>query len=279
MIHYHGTPVTPLTDAARFFARRHAMVSFATITRGGLDQLPVIAEVAQSFVLDNGAFTAWKSGTPVSDWQPYYEWADTWLSHPGCEWALIPDVIDGDEAANDALVSEWPHDKGCGAFGVPIWHMHESFDRLVRLCTLWPRVALGSSGEFAQIGTRRWWERMSGAMDAICDERGVPIAKLHGLRMLDPNIFSQLPFASADSTNVARNMALDTRWSGTYAPRSAEARAYVIADRIENANAAPRWDRSKVHVQDHLWTLAPTRYMAPSDESVRIDLSNTEVSP
>jgi hypothetical protein len=30
MIHYHGTPVTPIYDAARFFRAKHAMISYAT---------------------------------------------------------------------------------------------------------------------------------------------------------------------------------------------------------------------------------------------------------
>lgn len=245
MIHYHGTPLTPVDAAAKFFRRLHAMVSFAT----GVNQLPVIAEVAQSFALDNGAFTAWKAGNPVTDWKPYYEWVSTWTCHPGCDWALIPDVIDGDEAANDALIEEWPLD--VPSAGVPVWHLHESIERLVRLCEFWPRVAFGSSGRFATIGTHSWWARMGEALNAVCDDDGSPITKLHGLRMLDPEIFRRIPFASADSTNVARNIGMDSNWKGTYVPVSPEVRAVVIADRIEAFNSAPRWDRTHA-VQQNL---------------------------
>jgi len=247
VIHYHGTPLTPTDAAARFFRAKHAMVSFAT----GRNQLPVIAEVAQSFALDNGAFTAWKRGEPVTDWRPYYAWVSEWTCHPGCDWALIPDVIDGSEEDNDALIDEWPLD--APSAGVPVWHLHESVERLVRLCTdfpNWPRVAIGSSGKYATIGTTSWWSRISEALDAICDDDGMPKTKLHGLRMLDPQVFSRIPFASADSTNVARNIGLDGNWRGTYVPTSPEIRAIVIADRIEAHNSAPRWDRTHGVQQD-----------------------------
>lgn len=236
MIHYHGTPMTPTDAAARFFRGRHAMVSFAYAQ--GRDQLPMLAEVCQSFALDNGAFTAWKSGA-VPKWDDYYAWVATWHRHPGFDWALIPDVIDGDEAQNDALIEAYPLERG-----VPIWHLHESIKRLERLCFEWPIVAFGSSGQFAEIGTLEWWGRMSEALNAVCDEQGYPLVKLHGLRMLDPTIFSHIPFSSADSTNVARNMGLDNRWTGPYVPRSPEVRALVIADRIETHASAARWSRT-----------------------------------
>ncbi len=46
---------------------------------------------------------------------------------------------------------------------------------------------------------------MAQAMAQACD-LGRPRVKLHGLRMLDVEVFSRLPLASADSTNVARNI-------------------------------------------------------------------------
>ena len=99
MIHYHGGPVTPHEAARALWARRHAMVSFYHP-----DQIALAAEVCQSFVLDNGAFSAWKDGAQLADWSEYVAWVNHWGRHPGCDWAVIPDVIDGDEAANDDLL-------------------------------------------------------------------------------------------------------------------------------------------------------------------------------
>lgn len=75
------------------------------------------------------------------------------------------------------------------------------------------------------------------AVSKILDERRRPICKLHGLRMLNPVIFSKLPLASADSTNVARNIGIDGAWRGTYQPHSKETRALVLTERIEAHNS------------------------------------------
>ena len=81
---------------------------------------------------------------------------------------------------------------------------------------------------------------MTEAMNVACDKRGAPRARLHGLRMLDPEIFTRLPLASADSTNAAVNCGSLSRF-GTYLPPTAAQRAEVIASRIEAHNSAPCW--------------------------------------
>lgn len=234
MIHYHGLPITPETAAASAISGGHAFVSFSDAR-----QLGLATAVCQSFALDNGAFGAWRAGKPITDWRPFYAWADEARRVPACDFAVIPDVIDGDEAANDALVDEWPLPRW---FGAPVWHMHESLARLQILVANWPRVCIGSSGEFAQIKTPTWWNRMAQAMRVACDEDGRPLARLHGLRMLDPEVFTRFPFASVDSTNIGRNVGIDQAWRGTYQPATKEARAAVMRGRIEAHNAPARWD-------------------------------------
>lgn len=242
MIHYHGGPITPVQVAIALWTRRHAMVSFANP-----QQVAEAAEVAQSFVLDNGAFTLWQQGGGTVDVPAYVAWVDQWRKHPGFDWCLIPDVIDGSEFDNDLMFAKFMEAGGDLLGSVPVWHMHESFDRLVRLCHTYKRVALGSSGDYATPGTEAWWQRMGEAMDAICVD-GVPPCKLHGLRMLDPTIFSQLPLASADSCNVARNIGIDSAWDrAPYAPRSKMTRALILADRIEHHGSAARWVRTFGH--------------------------------
>lgn len=233
MIHYHGTPIGGTRqDAARFLAGRHALVPFPR-----QDDVAIVAEVCQSFCFDNGAFSAWKKGGTL-DVESHLRWVDDWRRHPGFDWALIPDVIDGDEADNDRLLEQWPEHLP----GVPVWHLHESIERLVRLASNWKTVAFGSSGQWRSPGTAAWWKRMAAAMDAICNDQGRPMCRLHGLRMLDPAIFTRLPFASADSTNAAVNGGSISRF-GMYAPPTAGQRASVIADRIEAHTSAPIWQR------------------------------------
>ena len=230
-IAYHGLPMTGSDAAvtAVVLPGRHAFVSFAEPS-----QLPLARELCASYAVDNGAFSAWRSGRPITDWRPYYDWVNT-LDGP-LDFAVIPDVIDGTEEENDALVEQWPRYHQ----GAPVWHLHESLDRLGRLVDEWPRVCLGSSGAYSTPGTVPWWSRMEEAMAVACDADGKPFAKLHGLRMMDPDLY-RIPFHSVDSTSVARNTAIDGAWKGRYAPPTKGWRAVVLAARFEHQQAAPRW--------------------------------------
>jgi len=229
VIHYHGTPCgATREDVARFLKNRHALISFYRP-----EDIGTAAEVCQSFCIDNGAFSAWKQNKTI-DWEAYYDFVEEWHRHPSFDWAIIPDVIDGSEEDNDALIEEWPNRLG----GIPVWHMHESLERLDRLCS-WYRLAIGSSGDYATVGNDRWWRRMAEAMQVVCPE-GKPRTRLHGLRMLDPAVFTALPLASADSTNAVRNSSSYARF-GMYTPPNASTRMAIIAERIEAHQSAALW--------------------------------------
>lgn len=239
MIHYHGLPITPVSASLPAIAGGHAFVSFRSPS-----QLGAVLEVCQSFAVDNGAFSAWRSGTPVTDWSRYYAWVAELQRYPSFDFAVIPDVIDGDEEANDELLDQWPWRGSVksGWVGAPVWHLHESLSRLERLAYEWPRVCFGSSGGYSTVGNSKWWARIDEAMAVICDREWLPVCKLHGLRMLNPDVFSRLPFASTDSTNIARNIGIDTAWRGTYSPASKEMRARIMRERIENQQATVFWE-------------------------------------
>ncbi len=230
MIHYHGGRHSTQQIAIEIWRRRHALVSFADA-----GQLPIASEVAQSFALDNGAFSVWKQGVAV-DFESYYGWVEEWMRHPAFDWAVIPDVIDGTEAQNDEFIATWPLPRHAG---VPVWHLHESIERLRRLCGSWQRVALGSSGKYSVPGTARWWQRMAQAMEAIC-ENGRPISRLHGLRMLRPSLYEHLPLASADSAGVSRGVGT-TNWGGAYRSASGLVKALVLIDSYESRQSAAIW--------------------------------------
>jgi len=195
VIHYHGTPITP-HGAMGDLAGRSFCVSFATCRNGLVQQAH---QIGQSVMLDNGAFTFWRSGTPTN-WPGFYDWAEPWLDYP-TTWAVIPDVIDGDEEANDLLLIQWFQRRLPN--GAPVWHMHESIDRLKRLCHAYPRVCIGSSGMYKNVGSGPWHRRMEQAMNAICGNGPVP-TWLHMLRGMALS-GTHYPFASVDSTDIAQN--------------------------------------------------------------------------
>lgn len=253
MIVYHGTPFGgDRAGVTRFLHGRNALIPFPRP-----EDCETAFEVCQTVVFDNGAFSAWKSGEPITDWMPYYDWCDEWHRHPAFAWAIIPDVIDGSEQDNDWLLDEWPKHID----GVPVWHLHESFKRLERLLE-WPRICLGSSGQYATPGTKQWMRRMRDAMEIICDEHGRPKTRLHGLRMAAPEYTGRFPFASVDSTNAAQNASLLPRF-GTYPAPSRWQRAEAIAARMEACETTPIFDRSTMYAghgeQQFVWAVEPVR--------------------
>lgn len=190
-LHYHGTPITPTTVLAAL-AGRHFCVSHAA--PGDVARAHTIG---QSVMLDNGAFSAWRRGFSP-DWPAYYAWCDRWLDYP-TTWAVIPDVIDAGAQLQDALLREWPH----GHRGAPVWHMDEPIDRLVRLTEAWPRVCIGSTAEYRVVLSAPWRRRMDEAWGRLMQaHRRAPwIHMLRGMQL----VRHAWPFASVDSTDVARN--------------------------------------------------------------------------
>lgn len=214
-IHYHGTPITPMSAlydlAGKCFCVSHARP----------EDVERVHRIGQSVMLDNGAFSAWKKGRPT-DWPAYYAWCDRWLDYP-TTWAVIPDVIDAGAQMQDALLREWPH----GHRGAPVWHMDEPIDRLLRLCDDWPRVCIGSTEEFAAVLSPAWVRRMDQAWDEI-SRRHARLPWVHMLRGMQL-AGKRWPFASLDSTDVARN---HNRPQNT--PRR-------MADRWDAAQCPPTW--------------------------------------
>lgn len=221
-IHYHGTPITPnavmLTLAGKHFCVSHAQPQDIRTTH----------LIGQSVMLDNGAFSAWSQGRPVTDWTPYYTWSDVWLDHP-TTWAVIPDEIDAGSQQQDALIREWPH----GDRGAPVWHMDEPLDRMLRLLDEWPRVCIGSTAEYAVVLSPAWEARMDETWDAIAGRhRRTP--NIHMLRGMQLSRH-RWPFASVDSTDVARNHNRDgrararaDRWDAAQCPANYESRAVQL---------------------------------------------------
>jgi len=178
MIHYHGTPISPRAALATM-AGRAFCVSWMRP-----DDLQWCLNHGSTVMLDNGAFSAWTRGASV-DWTAFYGWAEPHLRHP--HWAVIPDVIDGDEEANDALLASCPLPIEWAA---PVWHLHESLDRLRRLADAYPRVCFGSSGAYATPGTDAWRSRIDEAWGAL----GARRTWVHMLRAMTEASAGAWPF-------------------------------------------------------------------------------------
>lgn len=217
-LHYHGTPITPPARLEEL-AGRNFCVSYADSRDAARCH-----SLGQSVMLDNGAFTFWrKAGLQMHPdwWHTYYGWAEPWLEYH-TTWAVIPDVIDGTEEENDLQLAKWFQRRL--PRGAPVWHMHESLDRLKRLCVGYERVCIGSSGQYATVGSPSWHRRMEEAMNELCGN-GPPPVWLHMLRGM-AMVNEGYPFASVDSTDVAQNHSrpqntperMAARWDAIQAP-------------------------------------------------------------
>jgi len=195
MIHYHGTPITPREQLLRM-AGRHFCVSFAAP-----QDLQACIEVGQSVMLDNGAFSTFTRGEAFDE-MALYRWLAPVLAHP--HWAVVPDVIGGDVAQQRELVARWPFNN---ALGAPVWHLGAPLDYLFELVDTWPKVCLGSSAEYWNVGGQAWCRRMDETLNALGKRGHLPW--IHGLRMLGMT-GERWPLASADSTNIAQNFKRDT---------------------------------------------------------------------
>lgn len=202
--HYHGGPHWGGLEVMNALYRNTgAMVSYHRP-----EQLIKIRKVAESVILDNGAFSSWrkskKAGAIVNwdeHWAKYYAFVT--VNWGNIDYFVIPDVIEGDEAENDRqirLVPGWMKAKA-----IPVWHSDESIGKLLRLADDFDRVAIGCCGDHARIRTAAWEKRMDEAFTALYIENKKQV-KIHGLRMLDGRVMAKYPFHSCDSANVAINV-------------------------------------------------------------------------
>ena len=197
MLKYHGTPITPKAVFMEAMKGRNCLIPFTQ-----KQDLKKAFGICDKILIDNGAYTIWRQGISI-DWNDYYDWIDGIYGE--INYFFIPDVIDGTEEENDLLISNYLKRYSDDKKGIPVWHIDESLHRLQTLMDSFDYIAFGSSGKYRQLGTEQWHKRMNDAMAIICNKGGIPKVKIHMLRCLNPKIFTQYPFYSGDSTNLAQN--------------------------------------------------------------------------
>lgn len=236
MKHFHGTPISGTNVAQIQVLRgRYAFIPWKKPLA-----LMMAMEVCRGFAVDNSAFSFWTS-KETPNWTDYLKWVKQFARHPRFEFAVIPDVIDGGEQENDDLLKWWNKHAWhpVRIHSCPVWHLHESLDRLERLATgSYDIIAIGSSGEYAHPGSDSWWARMEEAWPVIADDVGYPRVRVHGLRMLREDIVRAFPFYSADSTNAAQN---GIRTAHRYGMKCSAWGSQVKADQIESVQSPAVW--------------------------------------
>lgn len=233
-IHYHGTPLTPRFEMLKM-AGKCFCVSFAN--PGDADWC---LQNGQAVMWDNGRFTQFTQGTPVDD-AKLYAWLESKLGHP--HWAVVPDVIGGGVEDNLALIKQWPFRKELAAV---VWHLDEPIEHLIALVEMgFGKICFGSAGAYWQVGSERWARRIDEVFNELIRFFGhLPwIHMLRGLAVCG----DVWPFASADSTNVARN----------FKNKGNEVCPERMARRIDAVQCPIKWaDRTTNHHRGDLFDVA-----------------------
>lgn len=216
----YGLPLNP-RPALEQLKGASFCVSYATRAKLGkqLDQAIELVGDDQLLLVDNGAYSAWESGTDTMNDESYLEgfadWANDILERCPQAIAVIPDVIDGSEEQNAQLVNETMCMFDSTERLMPVWHLHESINYLLHLCESFGYVAFGSTAD--KPGSEKWHARIREAFDAIdrweVESCGAYIRpRIH---MMRAQAYAHLyEFDSSDSTNVAVNHNRQLRKSG-----------------------------------------------------------------
>lgn len=166
-----GLPLNPapLLDQLR---GRSFCVSYTHRARLGrqLDQAIDLVGEDQILLVDNGAFTAWQAGTKLDwdHWEGFVHWAADIQARCPQAVAVMPDIIGGSVDENWQLAMDFMCSEGVDRWRImPVWHMHEPLDYLRHMATEFQFLAIGSSGQYAKVGTHGWHKRMRQALRAL----------------------------------------------------------------------------------------------------------------
>jgi hypothetical protein len=222
----HGTPITGLAspdgtylDVIQAAGPRDFIASYYRP-----DQVEWLDGHSRSWAGDCGTFSFWQAALK-SGVQPetvfsreyldgYYAWSRRWcLGGSGrCKWVVIPDPIGTGTQELDALLREWPVE--LRDFGVPVYHLDEPIERAVALLRQRaarppgsdvPWICIGATGEFKDIGSQAFRDRLDELFNAIMAEFGCipPVHFFRALQLLKGEF--DYPVWSVDSADRARN--------------------------------------------------------------------------
>lgn len=209
-----GTPITP-RHLAEQLVNESFCVSFFNRKKLGaqLDQLIRLCGEQSLFLIDNGAFSFFRKtgGTTATEeyWLAFEAWAYDIMRRCPQAVAIAPDVIEGTEAENAALLNDFLAGEIPAERTMVVWHLGDSIAYLEYLLECgFHYLAFGSSGRlYRTAGSPQWHARVREALavvDRICTPgRGLPRPWLHMLRA--QKHASLYPFHSSDSTNLAVN--------------------------------------------------------------------------
>ena len=232
-----GTPITPIKLLDQLQGEAFC-ISYWNRNKFSDSDLQRYIATAGELLLDNGAFSAWNAGVECDDeyWADYIEWANAIIARHPNVWAIVPDSITGAVEENYRLVEEFsdlgrfdPINNGTAHFwderACPVWHLHEPLEYLAHYVAGYHRIAFGSSGEYAKVGTPEWHARVEEALAVVqegCESQGDTRSSRHVHILRAQSQHYRYDFDSSDSTNLATNHCRYKREGGNYVRRFAD---------------------------------------------------------
>lgn len=141
----------------------------------------IIRDEGFEIMLDSGAYSAWKRGTPINleDYMEFIRWS-------GIRQYINLDVVGDPEATarNQATM------EAAGLKPIPVFHYGEPWEVLRQLVDRYPLVGLGGHVGLPAREKDRWF----GQVFAVC-----PDGQFHALGLANDRYLARYGFASADS--------------------------------------------------------------------------------
>lgn len=203
--------------ALKFLGGHRMLISFAYVGSSFLPTkaVPEIAKSASGLMIDSGAFTAWRKGTPIN-MSAYIEFLLNGCPHHDA--ALTLDVI-GDA---DASMTNWEFLHKLFNAIVPVWHEGDPIEHLDEYVAKSPLVALG------RIEGRRSEQKTLDFYDSAFNRRE---HAYHALGNANPVQLEPYPFDSFDSTGWQRDAAYSNsaKWPYNRCTKATRLSAYIEA--------------------------------------------------
>jgi hypothetical protein len=226
----HGLPITP-AHLLEQLAGESFCVSFADPRQ--IERAIALQDPAGMLMLDNGAFSHWRSGQGKIDAPAFFAWANDVQARSAAAVAVVPDVIQGSELENWAEASRALELSAYPDRLMFVWHMNDSLDQLARAAQTFRFIAFGSCAEYDVQRQRKAYlarvEQARKVIDAAAELTGSRcwVHLMRGTACVTEILWVQ----STDSTNVARN---HCRTKGQ--PEHVRAFADRIQDGVDDAH-------------------------------------------
>lgn len=200
----HGLPITP-AHLLEQLAGESFCVSFADSRQ--IERAIALQDPHGMLMLDNGAFSHWRSGRGKIDAAAFFAWANAIQARSAAAVAVVPDVIEGSELEN------WEEAQKARELSAHpdrlmfVWHMNDSLEQLLRAARTFRFIAIGSCAQYdVQSARDAYLARLEEArkvIDLASELVGVKrwVHLMRGTSVAPEALW----VSSTDSTNVARN--------------------------------------------------------------------------